>query len=487
MKKWIKSIGLSILFLLVLTYFRSSILAEQECKPTQLLFQETDIPRIIHSDDYIEHSSIIITNNDGFKTLNIPGNGTLGNPYLIDGYIFNNTDQSKLIEIIDTDVHFSITNNLLIRPLGNFSGISLRNVTHAIISGNKIINTSIYTYQSRNNTIKNNWITGDGIPYFSKGIHISDSGDTHIINNTVENHDVGIQLWGESNNSIFSNTISNSNYSAITIYYSSYNTFINNCIGYNGLDGMQFEWADNNTIKNNLIFYNDRYGVYFGDETGNNTIKSNDFISGYLRVNNFPSFDNGTNNLFRSNYYIDWDGYGDYITQGFAGSKDTSPLLHPYHLTSPVITSPTGEILKDTVTIQWIQSVDSFDHSLSYSVFYSEDLGTTWIELNSGLTVLTTTWDVSSITNGTVIRLKVQVMDSAGYQSYSISDTSFIIESPVPTTTSLPITSSTQQDTSSSSITTTTTQAASPFLGIISILMIVCILGLFHRHIKRYE
>ncbi len=485
MKKWIKSIGLSILFLLVLTFFRSSLISEQVCEPTQLSFQETDIPRITHSDDYIEHPSILITNNDGFKTLSIPGNGTLWNPYLIDGYIFNNSDQSQLIEIIDSDVYFSISNNLLIRPLGNFSGISLRNVTHAIISGNKIINTSIYTYQSWNNTISNNWITGYGIPYFSRGIHISDSGDTRIINNTVENHDVGIQLWGEKYNSIFSNTISNSNYSAITVYYSSYNTFINNCIGYNGLDGMQFEYTDNNTIEKNLIFYNDRYGVYFGDETDNNTIKNNDFISRYTSGNNFPTFDNGTNNLFRSNYYIDWDGYGDYRTQGFTGSKDTSPLLHPYHLTPPVITSPTGEILKDTVTIQWIQSADSFNHSLSYTVFYSEDLGTTWIEINSGLTVLTTTWDVSSITNGTVVLLKVQVMDSTGYQSYSISDTSFIIESPVPTTTPLPTTSSTQQDTSSSSITTTTTQAASPFLEIISILMTVCILGLFHRYKSR--
>jgi parallel beta-helix repeat protein len=482
-KKWLKSIGLGILVLTLVIHFQSSPSSDQEWKSPQSSCQETMFPKISQS-DYIEHSPIHITNNDGFEALDIAGNGTPINPYRIEGYFFNNTDQQWLIEIFNTNVHFIICNNLFIRPFGNITGIDLDHVANGTISNNKIINTSIRIVQSENIEIKNNLMEGYGcsVAHYCRGIWLDGSDNVKIINNTIFGfYYAGINLWESNFNSILNNNISNGRYTAIEGYYSSYNMLINNCLCYNGLDGIDFDIADNNTIKNNLICHNKRYAVYFGNKTSNNTVSDNDFMFAESHLYDRP-FDNGTNNLFISNYYENWDSQGSYNIQGFAESEDTSPLLNPNHLTPPMIISPTSEtaILKDMVTIHWTKSIDSFNHPLSYSIFYSENSGITWIEISSGLTTLSLTWNVSSIANGTSIFLKVQVVDSLGYQSFSISDTSFIIESPVLITSSLPVSSSNQEYTSSSSIATktTTTSVATPFLGIISIIMVIIILGL---------
>ncbi|MFX1255618.1 MAG: hypothetical protein ACFFCZ_28705, partial [Promethearchaeota archaeon] len=58
------------------------------------------------------HTPIFIDDNSDFSTLGFNGSGTSGDPYLIENFFFNSSS-ATLISIQNTNVHFTIRNNLL--------------------------------------------------------------------------------------------------------------------------------------------------------------------------------------------------------------------------------------------------------------------------------------------------------------------------------------------------------------------------------------
>ena len=180
------------------------------------------------------------------------------------------------------------------------------------ISGNTVIGgfRIIMLYHSSSNIIYGNYVDGGGS--FRTGIHVQDSSNNIISENTVTNVSAeGIRLLiGATNNSVFRNIITN-NSDGIWIQ-SSNNTIAENNIVNNVYDGMVLQFGSlNNIYHNNFI---------------NNTQV---IVSG--SANN--KWDNGCEGNFWSDYVgsdSDGDGIGDtpYVIDG--DNQDNYPLMNPY-------------------------------------------------------------------------------------------------------------------------------------------------------------
>ncbi|MFX0184809.1 MAG: right-handed parallel beta-helix repeat-containing protein [Candidatus Hodarchaeota archaeon] len=409
------------------------------------------------------------------------------------GTIFNNTIANTteygiaLYSCNDSHIFKNIVNN------NGASGIQISQSTNVTISNNSIYNNNfqgISFDKSNNNTISNNTAYAnevDGIAlYFSdyntvanntawdnnaNGIRLENTTDYNkILYNTLSSNGGGVWIGNScENNTISHNEVKNNNANGIVLTTDSgvginiNNTISRNIVSKNRYQGIRLDAeSDDNIISYNLIFNNDLAGISIGPASDSNVIHYNDFSGN--NPGGTQADDQSINNVFAYNYWSDWDGTGSY---SFEGNDDASPQTNPNHLSAPIITAPTSTliILKDSVTIQWEASSDTFGHPLTYSVFYSTNDGTTWNKILSGLTGTSYNWDLSAIFNGTEVLLKIETEDSLGFISVSVSDSTFIIENPELISTT----------------TTTTTKGTAGWNVLLLILSLIVILPLSHR------
>ncbi|MFX1254245.1 MAG: right-handed parallel beta-helix repeat-containing protein [Promethearchaeota archaeon] len=356
---------------------------------------------------------------------NWPGDGSSVTPYVIDGYILSGT-ANNLIEIRNTDVHFQITNCHI---SDGYFGIYLSGVKNG------------YVYE---NTITNHQFDG---------IFLVDSSTKCIIsNNTIYNTTgVGVRLFNSSNNYISSNKLYNHQWSGINLNTSQNNVIRNNTSSNTNV-GIELYFSNNNTLYNNVLYNNVYYGFTFNAASQDNEAKWNDLKengSGTPQV-----ADDGQNNTLLNNYYEDWEGVGSYTFDGSTGNEDPFPVINPYHLASPVLTYPTSDILTlmNSITIQWTDCADIFGAVIQYSVYYSSDNGNSWNVIASDLYSTSTIWNVTTLNDGTVVLLKVQAEDSAGFVSFTISDNTFIVNPKLTETSTSSTTPTTVNTTSAWSI-----------------------------------
>ena len=201
--------------------------------------ENTAIPREIRSKvettlSYIEHAPIIIDGNTDFNdTANQEGwlgNGTIDNPFIIQGLNITGQSGDSLIQIQNTNVYFQINASHF---QGGTAGIYLENVVNGSIINNTILlnMVGVYLYQSNNNSIFNNSISnsslyGIALEYSgnntlfnntlhdgSRGIYVSDSKDNTLSNNTFMENSMGMEFYGASgNNKIVNNTFINDSF-----------------------------------------------------------------------------------------------------------------------------------------------------------------------------------------------------------------------------------------------------------------------------------
>jgi len=114
----------------------------------------------------------------------------------------------------------------------------------------------------------------------------------------------------------------------------------------------------------------------------------------------------------------------DSITLSTEAISGIFTVLNADHvLSEPTLLFPNGgEMLNSTVTIQWDISLDSKSHATLYSVYYSNDTGTTWNLLASNQTATSYTWNSSTVEDGDTYRIKVVVIDS--FNAVMAEDTS---------------------------------------------------------------
>lgn len=78
--------------------------------------------------------------------------------------------------------------------------------------------------------------------------------------------------------------------------------------------------------------------------------------------------------------------------------------------TVEVITPNGGEVINGTITIEW-DAVDFDSDPLTYDVFYSDNNGSDWTILDSGLTGLTLDWNTTLHDDGVGYMIRVEVSD----------------------------------------------------------------------------
>ena len=274
-------------------------------------------------------------------------------------------------------------------------------------------------------------------------------GNNYIFRNIVHDNHVGINIMG-TYNQIDSNRVHDQEDSGIKLINANYNDIINNNVYENSINGINIHESDYNFIYNNTISNNPNEGIYL-EFSNNNVIKMNHFVSGG------QANDDGSNNVFLLNYWEGWtspDANGDEIVDNpypiGDHNQDPYPLVSPgaHAITPPILSNLIdGQILSGTYRVEWTTSIDTYDHSITYSVYYSTT-GTTWVLVESGITTTSYNWDTEEFPDGSY-EIKVVATCSTGHSAEYILDGTFTIENEGLTTEATPTTMSTSYFTSS--------------------------------------
>jgi len=118
-----------------------SLQTSQELREETINAEEMRTKIISIRSNYEEHTPIVIDGNPNFNDTAItegwPGNGTVNNPFIIEGLNITGPSGNNLIDIKNTDVYFQINNSFL---SGGYRAISLDKVENGLISNNSISN-----------------------------------------------------------------------------------------------------------------------------------------------------------------------------------------------------------------------------------------------------------------------------------------------------------------------------------------------------------
>jgi parallel beta-helix repeat protein len=223
---------------------------------------------------YVDSGLIQITSDEEFALRAHSGDGTVDNPYIIEG--LNISHRARSIDIINTTVHFVIRN------------CYLRTLTGVPIEG-------IYMNSVDNGIIENNIIIAS-----SHGISIARSSKCSVENNTIYNAQEGVSIDFSSNFTISNNRI------------------------YKNLAGVEIEYSQDGVIVGNTIFSNRNGGIRLDGSSNNNTVFGNSFGWNSPTVGfreNAQDF--GDNNLWDDNVSIgnSWDDYDGVLDVYWVGSN----------------------------------------------------------------------------------------------------------------------------------------------------------------------
>ena len=304
LKKFVKT-NISLLTILLISLNIGFSTANVSSNPYENIVTETLL-------SYIPHSPISINSDDDFGVF--PGNGTLENPYLIEGYHIDSSSNLACIRIEDTTKVFVIRDCLL---EGGMIGISLNNVGNdtATIENNVLAanDNGISITYTNNCSIFGNTITeGMGQAIWMQSSHgfvIAENNCTNyngglsfyycdnftiINNNFSENYD-GIEIIGTYYTHIENNICLNSNFRGIALYGARNTTLINNeCKG--NVHGIYLLNTQKCIFLDNFCSNNDNNGIYLENS------HSNSFISNTISSQSVGIFLEGADfNIFSSN------------------------------------------------------------------------------------------------------------------------------------------------------------------------------------------
>ncbi|MHA2094653.1 MAG: right-handed parallel beta-helix repeat-containing protein [Candidatus Hodarchaeales archaeon] len=190
---------------------------------------------------YTPHTPITIDGNEDFSALaqgeSWEGDGSSGNPFIIEELSIIGVSDKFIIDICNTDVYFEISNCYLTQGT-----IRLFGVTNGRLTQNSVIDTEIILQGSENNILSSNIVTNTKIF----------PGDT-VIRSIVNPYVFIIQLSASQHNILDQNTITNNKGGGIHVLGSGNCTLINNNVSNTFGEGILIENSGNNRIKNNVL------------------------------------------------------------------------------------------------------------------------------------------------------------------------------------------------------------------------------------------
>ena len=181
----------------------------------------------------------------------------------------NNTNKLSRGFLILNSNNISLINNAI---NNNYLGIEIIDSGDSAIVNNTINANSYYGVS----LVKSDgaFISGNNLNYNSIGLFVS-SNDNKIIKNTVKsNINQGILLFLTNFSKLSFNKLNENGLDGMTISLSDNNSFLDNNLSGNMRDGILLNTSDNNLIDNNYI-NNNRYGVSLIVQSNNNNITRN--------------------------------------------------------------------------------------------------------------------------------------------------------------------------------------------------------------------
>ncbi|UCE09045.1 MAG: right-handed parallel beta-helix repeat-containing protein [Candidatus Thorarchaeota archaeon] len=136
---------------------------------------------ISFTSETLQDQPIVITSNAGFLLQGYPGNGSIDNPYLIEGLSI--TANQECISISDTDAHFIIRNCFLQSTSGPaLYAVSFDEVLNGIINNCTLISMT-------------SWMPpGGDVVYSGYGVRVSASSNCTVMESNVYGNEVGVSL-----------------------------------------------------------------------------------------------------------------------------------------------------------------------------------------------------------------------------------------------------------------------------------------------------
>lgn len=261
----------------------------------------------------------------------------------------------------------SILRNMIFQSSYGY-GIQLEYSPRSVISHNTIDSKGIYLSHSGNSTLINNTVTNNG----ERGIHLSYSGNGTLTNNKVtKNIKEGITLQG-SNDCVLSNNIFSQNgRDGIVLDASDECIMINNTVSSNNHTGILLSASKNSILKNNTVTNNIEEGIFL-DTSQENTLADNKvkenrnggiflYLSGYNTLTNNIVANNGNdgiylyfckNNIIQHNNFIN-NGLSirGYQFEEFSqaiiinNSVNGKPLVCWESITGEIVPSRAGQVI----------------------------------------------------------------------------------------------------------------------------------------------
>ncbi len=217
-------------------------------------------------DDYEVREPIQIDNDEDFAAQAVsegwPGDGTEGDPYIIEGYEIDGAGHGYCIYIGNTTVYFLLRENYLHSASGVSSdyfvnsGINLYNVQNGMVVNNTASNndrSGIFLWGSNNNTLQNNTAN---LNSGSSGIYLGISSNNTISHNSLSDNSYGILVYYYSDNNVIVNNTMSDNHAGIYLSWGSKKNLIaSNYVSYN-LDGIRLYDTTKNTLTDNILINN---------------------------------------------------------------------------------------------------------------------------------------------------------------------------------------------------------------------------------------
>ncbi len=303
------------------------------------------------------------------------------------------------------------------------------------------------------------------------GVDIDDCTDLRVLSNYVADNDYGI--GGETDNAIIqSNTMEDNTNEGLFLTDGA-----NNRIRWNNLVGQSpqiREWSSStNTFNSN--YYSDWTGSPSTYSIPQDSSDSNPLSSSHTATPAAVTYPNG-GEVVSGTATVTWSSASDshshsfnysvacssdggavwtVLAEGLSGTsyswdttqfddetyeirvismcseglykEDRSNAVFNVHntLPSPSIQYPNGgEMLNETVIVDWVDVIDPFTHDVAYDLYISDNGGSSWSILSSNLDTSSYEWDTTAFANGEY-DLMVNVSCTAGATSIDVTNASF--------------------------------------------------------------
>lgn len=334
-----------------------------------------------HALTLVPHPGIYITSNNGFNQTDsvVSGNGTVSNPYVIEGWEITSDPG---ISIRYTSVFFIVRNVYL-----NGFGVDLLYVSNGELSNDTISNSGGVTIESSNSDVVANSTISASV---GEGLHIMDSKSISITGNVFSwcrYSAVDLQGYSSSNIVLSSNKIFGNGEDGLDANSSNL-TITDNMIYSNGGLGIWLQYDGNINVTGNTILHNGSTGIVLTYLTGTVRAYHNNFVMNGVKPQAYSSltgsniWDDGYPD--GGNYWSDYagvdncsgqmqnicnnpDGIGDTAYTIDLNNRDNYPLIQPWGFrdsqgpswrTGSSLT--TMSISQFGLTLNWTSAMDTY-------------------------------------------------------------------------------------------------------------------------------